>query len=68
MGAYNKAAAAALTGAALYVFSALLKYFAPDFHAAVWTGEMQAAINTLVTAAIVYYVPNNTPPSNPNGV
>jgi len=56
---YNKLTAAVLAGAAMTILSAVIKGYFPDFNAKLWTPEVQAAVQTLVTGATVYFSPAN---------
>jgi hypothetical protein len=58
---YNKFTAAIIAGAVLTIISAIIKAYFPDFNGRVWTAEVQAAVQTLVTGASVYLSPANRP-------
>lgn len=58
---YSKAIAAGASGTILVIISAVIKGYFPDFNAKVWTPEVQAAVQTLVTGISVYLSPANTP-------
>lgn len=58
---YNKLTGAILAGAVLTIVSAAIKAYFPDFNAKMWTPEVQAAVQTLVTGLTVYLSPPNKP-------
>lgn len=58
MQAYNKVTAAVLVGALLTIAGVLFKAFAPNLYTQIWTNEFQGAVQTVVSAAFVWAIPN----------
>jgi hypothetical protein len=56
---YNKLTGAILAGAVLTIISAAIDAYFPDFSHRMWTPQVQAAVQTLVTALTVYLSPPN---------
>jgi hypothetical protein len=60
MQAYNKTIAAGVSGAVVTIILAVLQPLWPDMWKALSTPGVQAALQTVVTAAAVYFSPPNT--------
>lgn len=60
---YNKLTGAILAGAVLTIVSAVINAYFPEFSQKMWTPQVQAAVQTLVTGLTVYLSPPNAPPS-----
>lgn len=58
MGTTAKTQWAAALGALMTIATVLLQYYAPDFAKNVWNGVMQGAVQTILTTAAVYLIPN----------
>jgi len=63
MQSYNKATAALIVGALLTVAGVLFKALAPGLYAQIWTGEFQGAVQTILSTAAVWLIPNAPQPT-----
>jgi hypothetical protein len=59
MGSYNKTIAAGVSGALVTIILAILKPLAPALWDSMSTPGVQAALQTVVTAAAVFFSPPN---------
>lgn len=60
---YNKLTAAAVAGALITIISAIIDAGgAGEFMKSIWSTNVQGAVQTLVTAFVVFIAPANVPP------